>query len=276
MHTTAIYNTKPIPLEHREEIMRLIKNNSSPVNTGYSSPCWIWKGGLDGSGYPRIRCQGKRYRAHRLSLAAFRNQQLGQLLACHHCDTPTCVNPEHLFLGTTQDNVNDKIEKNRINPAKGNNHWKSKLKENDIIHIFLLNAQKVPYSDIAKRFSVSDACISDIISRNTWKHVSVPLHLLGIPKTLKPIQRKVKPPKKEPKWRKGENHPGSKLTDKNILEIFQLKANGALCKEIAEQYGIHPIHVSRILGRVYRKDVVIPSAILEKATAHRMTPMHTD
>lgn len=80
--------------------------------------CWMWKGSKDGGGYGTIStARGSApAKAHRLSWE-MRNGPIppGQFV-CHHCDTPACVNPDHLFLGTQKDNMRDCSRKGRVNP----------------------------------------------------------------------------------------------------------------------------------------------------------------
>lgn len=85
--------------------------------------CWIWAGATDGDGYGVFRgtVGGKTYlKAHRYSLAAATGKPLlSGLVVMHLCDNPRCVNPEHLQLGTTQDNILDKFAKGRGGLPKG-------------------------------------------------------------------------------------------------------------------------------------------------------------
>lgn len=101
-------------------------------NTG----CWLWLRGTDSDGYGEIKYEGRPWRAHRLSWTAYRGPIPHGLQVLHRCDTPSCCNPDHLFLGTNNDNHLDKIRKGRQatgdrNGARryperlpcGENHW---------------------------------------------------------------------------------------------------------------------------------------------------------
>lgn len=79
------------------------------------SGCWEWQGALSGPGYGAFCVGGSRYPAHRVALA----DKGGSLphrsiAACHSCDNPPCVRPDHLFWGTAQDNLKDASAKGRL------------------------------------------------------------------------------------------------------------------------------------------------------------------
>lgn len=75
--------------------------------------CWIWLGSRDSKGYGRVWYQGRRQRAHRVSYILIRGEITRGLLACHSCDNKLCVNPEHIFLGTQKDNMQDWTRKGK-------------------------------------------------------------------------------------------------------------------------------------------------------------------
>lgn len=83
--------------------------------------CWEWNGGMDGRGYGRLKTGRKYTAAHRFSYTMFYGHIRVGLFVCHHCDNPPCVNPDHLFLGDNQDNMQDAARKGRI--ASGPRHW---------------------------------------------------------------------------------------------------------------------------------------------------------
>ena len=89
--------------------------------------CWLWVGSTNRDGYGRFDSGGKVYKgSHRYSWELSFGEIPNGLLCLHRCDTPACVNPEHLFLGTNQDNTDDKIAKGRFRPASGQSHWRWK------------------------------------------------------------------------------------------------------------------------------------------------------
>jgi hypothetical protein len=81
---------------------------------GYNTPCWIWVGGRFKSGYGAIKYNGKTQKVHRVSANFYLNFDLGSnLKVLHKCDVNPCFNPDHLFIGTLQDNSDDMIDKSR-------------------------------------------------------------------------------------------------------------------------------------------------------------------
>ena len=81
------------------------------VDKNTSNGCWEWTASLSKGGYGQIAHNGPKY-AHRLS-AEWAGMNPANKYVCHKCDNPKCVNPEHLFIGTNQDNVSDMVFKSR-------------------------------------------------------------------------------------------------------------------------------------------------------------------
>ncbi len=92
-----------------EKRIEQFKNKIDPQASG----CWHYIGAHDRNGYGIFSIKGKQIGAHRFSAKYLANKTIDQLIVCHKCDNPGCVNPDHLFVGTTQDNKNDQIAKGR-------------------------------------------------------------------------------------------------------------------------------------------------------------------
>jgi hypothetical protein len=101
-----------IPWDHQERMAKRILSKSIPEP---NSGCWLWIAYVDQKGYGRLstNVRTKPERAHRLSYQVFKGPIENKKHVLHKCDTPSCVNPEHLFLGTSFDNMRDMSEKNR-------------------------------------------------------------------------------------------------------------------------------------------------------------------
>lgn len=109
----------------RMDINAAIKHihaHSTPVT---ESGCWIWLGATDRDGYGYSRTEGCTRKTHRLSYEVFKGPITLGLLVCHSCDIPSCVNPDHLWLGTQQENIQDAHKKGRArNGQKEKTHCK--------------------------------------------------------------------------------------------------------------------------------------------------------
>lgn len=91
----------------------MILNDKFWEKVNKTSGCWIWIGATR-SGYGAFKQNGKIYAAHRASYEFFFGVISGGKFVCHHCDNPSCINPAHLFLGTSSDNMIDCSKKGRI------------------------------------------------------------------------------------------------------------------------------------------------------------------
>jgi len=128
--------------------------------------CWNWARAKVNTGYGQIRYGDKLLLAHRASYLATHGEIDDDLDVCHRCDNRLCVNPAHLFLGTDQDNSDDKLSKER--EARGEGHGMSLLTNDDIIKI---RSDPRGNTAVAREYNVSQGCISMIRSRKRWKHV---------------------------------------------------------------------------------------------------------
>lgn len=92
--------------------------------------CWIWKGHLK-KDYGYFSYHQVLYRAHRISYEIAYGEIPNDMFVCHKCNNPSCVNPQHLFLGTPKENTHDMIEKGRLNRSRGENKGITYRKETD-------------------------------------------------------------------------------------------------------------------------------------------------
>lgn len=125
--------------------------------------CIEWTGARDGSGhgYGVLRLFDKLYRAHRLAYEIANGPiEDKSLFVCHKCDNKSCLNPDHLFLGTQAENMRDHALKHR--------HWASKVTPAQVAEI---RASQLGQLDLAKRFGVTRRTINNIVEKRNWKHV---------------------------------------------------------------------------------------------------------
>jgi hypothetical protein len=92
----------------------------------------------------------------------------------HHCDNRLCVNPAHLYIGTNQDNINDRVNRNRGNHPVGEDNGKHKLKESEVIEIRALFASGMNMREISRIMATPYPATRDVCRGRTWKHLKHP------------------------------------------------------------------------------------------------------
>lgn len=141
--------------------------------------CWEWNRKIQANGYGIFTYKNKAMGAHRFSYLLYCGEIPKGLMICHTCDNRKCVNPSHLFLGTSQDNVHDMIRKGRHSPPPkfyGESHSRafSKLQESDVLNILKHkdNRKVGDVSRLAKEYGVGTSTISFILNGRRWKWLS--------------------------------------------------------------------------------------------------------
>lgn len=142
----------------------------SKVNKSAPNGCWEWTDFRDPFGYGKIGINGKNRQAHRFSYELHYGAIPEGLCVCHHCDNPSCVNPEHLFLGTLDDNNKDRERKGR--GIQGSTHHHAKLTESQVIEIRRRYAcGTVTQKALALEYCVVESVIAGIVTHKSWRHI---------------------------------------------------------------------------------------------------------
>ena len=136
------------------------------------SGCWIWLASGLKQGYGRINVNGKKVLAHRLSYQLYKGAVSSKICVLHKYDIPSCVNPDHLYLGTQADNMIDCAEKGRHSKVDGSKNPASKLTEKDIPVIRQRLKNGETQLTIAKDYGINRSKISSIKLGCTWGHVA--------------------------------------------------------------------------------------------------------
>lgn len=185
--------------------------------------CWLWQGFTDKDGYGALakRRNGERLntKAHRYAWMLTHGEIPEGLYICHHCDVRNCVNPEHLFLGTQKDNMQDAKNKGRRVGSAVN----AKLTDSDVLKI---RADSRKHSEIAADYNIYETDVSRIKRRERYVCVEGPSSVMT-----KHNQR---------------------LTDEQILSI---REDGRKHKEIARDYGISWKYVGMLKHHQRRRKV---------------------
>ena len=185
--------------------------------------CWEWLGCKSGGGYGNFSINRKSYVASRVMYTLYFDKIPDGMFVSHKCDNPSCVNPNHLFIGTANDNNQDRSRKGRNN---------SKLTRADINEIRkLYNETDISQLSLAKTYNVDNALISLIIANKLWKDEN--------------YKRKIKP---------GKNKYLKRLTDQDILEIRQLYKSGIYNQtEISKIYNVSSSYICLVVNDKKRK-----------------------
>jgi len=152
-----------IPLTHEDLVARFW----SKVQRSSEDECWPWTGCLAHGGYGYMRLCGQ-WRAHRIAWVLSYGPIPSGMCVCHHCDSPPCCNPRHLFLGTDADNNRDMMKKGRKVVLYGEKHPAAKLTNEQARSIF---ASRERSTVLASRYAVSVSTVQCIRQGKTWHHI---------------------------------------------------------------------------------------------------------
>ena len=130
-------------MPRRNTLITVLMQTEIDLDTG----CWNFLGAKNWKGYGRISFSGKTRSVHRLVYKLLNPNMPEELHCLHRCDNPPCCNPDHLFLGTNQDNVTDMI-------SKGRKVLTTKIPEEQKQEIINLRMKQIPRKVIAEKFGI--------------------------------------------------------------------------------------------------------------------------
>jgi hypothetical protein len=131
--------------------------------------CTLWTGGTFADGYGCVVISRRAKRAHRLAWELHHGPIPDGLLVCHMCDTPLCVNVEHLFLGTAADNNADRDRKGRTRYQVGVDRYNVRLTPEEVLAIRASTG--VSQYQLAATYGVARTTIQMILNRRSWAHL---------------------------------------------------------------------------------------------------------
>lgn len=192
----------------------------------YENDCWLWTGSVNDDGYGNIWIGKSCKKTHRVSYILFKGDIPDKMCVCHKCDKRSCINPEHLWIGTHKDNMNDMVNKGRTLYAEQRKNNKiPRALYLEIVNKYLSGQRQ---TQLAKEYNCHSTTIWNAI------HKIVPINKIDL---------------------KGEKHPYAKLTEGIVKMIRKYKSEGLSTKEIALKYNISTQLVNRINKRLIWKHI---------------------
>jgi len=155
--------------EKDRQVKKFGKDFDTCLSRNEENGCLEWTGHLDRDGYGE---RGSRYgerKAHRYAYARAFNEIPTGLIVRHKCDNPKCCEPEHLELGTHQDNRTDTVRRKRHAFGEKNNH--AIVTEDDVRMIRKLYEAGQTQTGISKQYGITQGAVHLIVKRKNWKHV---------------------------------------------------------------------------------------------------------
>lgn len=185
--------------------------------------CWLCDLGRRGNGYASIRVDGSMLMCHRIVFEHFRAPiPVGKIL-CHKCiGHPACVNPDHVYVGTQKNNMQDVQRQGRRVPRHGELCPTSILTEDQVMEIRSLRSI-VTRDAMAEKYGVGRGAIDHALSGVNWSHLPMPTQ--------------------------PNEHGNATLTPEHVAEIRRLSAAGESGRYLAKQFGVSAPAISMIVNR---------------------------
>ena len=201
-----------------------------------TTKCVEWVASKNSKGYGRFQLGGiiGMQMAHRLSYEAHKGPIPAGLSVCHSCDNPSCVNPDHLWLGTVKDNAEDAVKKGRY--RNGERHVQATYTTEQVMGIRADYLAGRSVDEICNRYGVKPTFVHDIVGGRSWKHVDADAEALTAA-------------------RKQRMKTNAKVTAEIATEIRARLAAGEAGVALAAAYGLHKATISDIKLRKIWADV---------------------
>ncbi|MDP3983490.1 MAG: HNH endonuclease [Acidimicrobiia bacterium] len=198
--------------------------------------CWPWQSYLVANGYGGFwLSETKTYaRAHRLAYALAYDEWPGELQVCHKCDNPPCVRPDHLFLGTHDDNHRDKVRKSRH--YRGEDHRNAVLTEAQAQEARAEYAANpaATHGELAAKYGVHPRTMGALLIGRSWRYAGGPTVRTGMG------HRK----------NIGTRNGSAKLTEQDVREIrAAYRRQEATMDELAARYGVSEASILNVVRR---------------------------
>lgn len=148
------------------------RTNGHRIEPELNTGCQLWAGSRSKAGYGTLTWEGETRLAHR---CAYEDEHgvgaAAGVTVRHKCDTPPCVNTDHLIGGTQADNVQDAFDRGRINPRRGQHVNTAKLSPEEVLYIRRQGAAGRTVAAIAREFEMTHNAIDCVVKRRTWRHL---------------------------------------------------------------------------------------------------------
>lgn len=222
-------------MTEREFWSKVDRNGPVPKHRPELGPCWIWVMAKSEKGYGVTSYDHKFTTAHRLSWFFTNGRIDSSEMVCHHCDTPPCCNPAHLFLGNHKSNAEDMVSKSRQsrgeshaqailpNRPRGEENALHKFTEAQVLEMRRLYAEtKTPIQEIADLFNASYGGTEKIVRGISWAQLEG-----------------------SKRFKRGERL--AKHPPERVAEIRRLRAEGMKIKAIAAHFSMSIFTINDIV-----------------------------